>query len=174
MTRVWVGAGSNVRPVAHLTLAVEALGARYGRLDLSAVYRNPPVGFAGDDFLNMVVGFATEVSLGEVAACLAEIHARVGRVAGDQKFGPRKLDLDLVLFGELVDPLRRIPRPDVLRYGFVLGPLAALAPDLRHPVTGVTMAAAWRAYTGPRQLRNLGPLAGLTGMEVTGPTAGGQ
>ena len=159
--RVWVGVGSNVDPVAHLHLAVTAMMERYGALQLSSVYENPPVGFDGADFLNMVVGLDIEGGWLGVTDFLESIHRQVGRVSGEQQFGPRKLDLDLLLFGVLVDPRARVPRSDVLRYSFVLGPMAEVAPDLPHPVTGTTMAEAWAGYTGPRQLRNLGALAGL-------------
>ncbi len=169
--RVWIGVGSNLEPLDHLQLASAVLQERYGRLELSCVYQNPPVGFAGADFLNMVVGLATAQPLQQVVALLDEIHGRVGRVSGEQKFGPRKLDLDLLLFGSLVDPLLRVPRADVLRYAFVLGPLAEVAPDLRHPVTGVELGTAWAAFAGARELRNLGSLASLNGTRITGAAA---
>jgi 2-amino-4-hydroxy-6-hydroxymethyldihydropteridine diphosphokinase len=169
--RVFIGVGSNVDPVAYLQLAISALAERYSPLQLSSVYRNPPVGFEGDDFLNMVVGFDTVEALSQVAAFLDEIHARVGRVAGEQKFGPRKLDLDLLLFGWRVDPVARVPRADVLRYAFVLGPMAEIAPTLAHPVSGDSMAGAWSAYAGVNLLKNLGSLADLKATRVTG-TAG--
>ena len=159
--RLWVGVGSNVDPVPHLHLAVTAMAERYGRLKLSSVYENPPVGFSGADFLNMVVGFDSEDGWHGVTDFLESIHRQVGRGSGEQQFGPRKLDLDLLLFGVLVDPRARVPRSDVLRYSFVLGPMAEVAPSLRHPLTGTTMAQAWAGYAGPRQLRNLGALATL-------------
>ncbi len=159
--QVWVGVGSNVEPVPHLQLAVAAMAERYGGLRQSSVYENPPVGFSGADFLNMVVGLDTADSAQQVTGFLESIHRQVGRASGQQQFGPRKLDLDLLLFGVLVDPAARVPRADVLRYAFVLGPLAEAAPALRHPLSGMTMAAAWAAYAGPRALRNLGRLDGL-------------
>ena len=170
--QVWVGAGSNVEPVAHLRLAVAELDAQYGPLELSGVYRNPPVGFSGADFLNMVIGFRTGLSCSAVMESLESIHRQAGRVSGEQKFGPRTLDLDLLLFGELVDPLLRVPRADVLRYAFVLGPLADTAAALRHPVTGVSMADSWTAFSGPRPLENLGALQGLKDDGITGRAAG--
>jgi 2-amino-4-hydroxy-6-hydroxymethyldihydropteridine diphosphokinase len=159
--RVFIGVGSNVDPVVNLKLAISVLGEQYGALGRSSVYQNPAVGFAGEDFLNMAVSLSTHYSLSQVKALLDDIHARVGRVSGQQKFGPRKLDLDLLLFGDRVDSQARVPRADVLRYGFVLGPMAELVPDLRHPVTGVTMAQAWSDYPDHKLLQNLGPLSGL-------------
>ena len=170
--KVWVGAGSNVEPVPHLRLAVAALDAEVGPLQLSGVYRNPPVGFSGADFLNMVIGFETSLSCNQVNEVLESIHQQVGRVSGEQQFGPRTLDLDLLLLGELVDPLLRVPRADVLRYAFALGPLADSAPALIHPITGVTMADAWTNFSGPRELENLGPLEGLKDDGITGRAAG--
>jgi len=168
--RVFIGVGSNVDPAANLQLAISVLAQRYPALQLSSVYRNPPVGFAGDDFLNMVVAFSTAECLAEVAAVLEDIHRRVGRVSGEQKFGPRKLDLDLLLYGCQVDAGARVPRADVLRYAFVLGPMAEIAPSLRHPVTGDTMHDAWSAYSGAQALKNLGQVQDLGGTVVTGAT----
>ena len=59
----------------------------------------------------------------------------------------------------LPDPPVRVPREDILMYGFVLGPLAELAPELRHPVTGQTMAELWAAFDQDRcQLQRVGDL----------------
>ena len=145
---VYLSAGSNVAPEKNLSLACRALAHRFGPLRLSGVYRNPPVGFAGDDFLNLVVHFRTAEPPSVIVAELERLHTLAGRVRGLERFAPRALDLDLLLYGAavLVEPGVRVPREDILEYGFVLGPLAELAPDLRHPVTGDTMAHLWALF----------------------------
>lgn len=144
MPEVYVGLGSNIEPESNLRWAVAELGRRYRGLVCSQVYRSPAFGFAGPDFLNMVVGFDTNRSADEVEAWLSELENRRGRDRRARS-GSRTLDLDLLLLGQRVDAARRLPRVDVLEYPFVLAPLAEIAPALKHPVTGVTVAAAWAA-----------------------------
>lgn len=145
--------GSNIDPVRHLRLACDELSARFGPLCRSSVYRTSPVGFEGDDFLNMVVSFQTEQPAAKIVAELERLHALAGRVRSIDRFSDRTLDVDLLLYGDHVidDSQIRVPREDILRYAFVLGPLAELAPALRHPVTGETMAELWARFDCPDQ-----------------------
>lgn len=145
---VYVSAGSNVDPEDNLRFACAELRRRFGSIDVSSVYRNSPVGFTGDDFLNLVLRFRTDESPEAVIAELERLHRLAGRVRGSARFAPRTLDLDLLLYGSAVlpDPPVRVPREDIGDYGFVLGPLAELAPELRHPVTLETMAAMWARF----------------------------
>jgi len=115
-----------------------------GPLERSPVYQSPAWGFTGPDFLNMVVGFDTDRDPESIEAVLSALETERGRNQR-QRSGSRELDLDLLLFGRRVDAGRRLPRADVLRYPFVLAPLADIAPGLIHPVTGQTLADAWRA-----------------------------
>lgn len=145
---VYVSAGSNVAPEDNLRRACRELARRFGPLAISGVYRNPPVGFSGDDFLNLVLRFRTAEPPPAVVAELERLHVLAGRVRGPERFAPRTLDLDLLLYGDAIIPEAgiRVPREDILRYGFVLGPLAELAPDLCHPVTGQTMTELWARF----------------------------
>jgi 2-amino-4-hydroxy-6-hydroxymethyldihydropteridine diphosphokinase len=145
---VYVSAGSNVVPEENLRLACRELARRFGPLAMSGVYRNPPVGFTGDDFLNLVLRFRTAEPPAVIVAELERLHVLAGRVRGLERFAPRTLDLDLLLYGDAIitEYAIRVPRDDIVKYGFVLGPLAELAPDLRHPVTGQTMTELWAAF----------------------------
>ena len=145
---VYVSAGSNVAPAENLRLACQELRKRFGLIDISGVYRNPPVGFSGDDFLNLVLRFRTDEPPAAIIAELERLHALAGRVRGSARFAPRTLDLDLLLYGSAVlpEPPIRVPREDIGEYGFVLGPIAELAPELRHPLTGETMAGMWANF----------------------------
>ena len=151
--RVFVSAGSNIEPRANLEAACAGLKRRYGELKLSPVYASPAEGFDGPSFLNLVVSFLTENSPREILAALAELEANAGRDRSAGKFSSRTLDLDLLLYGDTVDPPLKLPHPDIERYAFVLKPLADLAPNLRHPLTGDTLAGHWAAFTGSRALR---------------------
>ncbi len=146
---IYVSAGSNVDPERNLRSACRELVRRFGPVEASTVYRNPPVGFEGDDFLNFVLRFRSAEPAESILAELERLHAVAGRVRGPKPFTP--LDLDLLLYGDAVrSGVVRVPREDILRYAFVLAPLAELAPDLRHPVTGETMADLWRAFDKQR------------------------
>jgi 2-amino-4-hydroxy-6-hydroxymethyldihydropteridine diphosphokinase len=108
------------------------------------------VGFDGADFLNLVIAFETDDPVAEVAAALAEIEAANGRTRGEAKFAPRTLDLDLLLYGDLVveaDGLQ-LPRDEITRYPFVLKPLADLAGEQIHPVLGRSFAELWENFSG--------------------------
>jgi 2-amino-4-hydroxy-6-hydroxymethyldihydropteridine diphosphokinase len=144
----YVSAGSNIEPLANLRLAVRELRSRYGLLRLSPVYRTPAVGFAGDDFLNFVVAFDTAEPPGDVVAELERLHGLAGRQRGPNAFSARTLDLDLLLYGDAVlpEPPIKVPRDDIRKYAFVLGPLADLAPGLIHPVSGESIGALWARF----------------------------
>ena len=145
---VYVSAGSNIEPAKHLRMACAALDEAYGPLTTSSVYRNPAVGFVGDDFLNMVVGFNTDVPPQSIQDFLQQVNHRAGRPPNGAGCVSRTLDLDLLLYGDRVieSDAVRVPREDINRYAFVLGPLAEIAPDFRHPANGYTMAELWDAF----------------------------
>jgi len=148
MATVYLGLGSNESPETNLRLAIRELEVRYGELAVSATYRSAAVGFDGADFLNLVVGLQCEDSPLAICEAINSIHGLAGRVRGSDKWGSRSLDIDLLLYDDLVLDERpvRVPRDDILRYSFVLRPLAELAPDQVHPVTGRTMLEHWQEF----------------------------
>jgi len=153
MSIVYLGLGSNIRPEDNLSLAVRELRRHYGDMDVSSVYRSEAIGFEGDDFLNLVVRFRSEETPVEICIEIERLHNLAGRDRGKEKWVSRPLDIDLLLYNDLVIDERpvRVPRSDILEYGFVLRPLAELAPDLVHPVTGKTMLTHWREFDAESQ-----------------------
>ncbi len=143
---VYVSVGSNIRPKDNLKLACDNLSHAYGDLQLSPVYRSRPVGFEGDDFLNMVVGFQTFEKPQSLLEQFEVLHQAAQRERQANPYSPRTLDLDLLLYGTLVSRQLNIPHHDIDKYPFVIGPLAELAPRLEHPVSGQTMAELWEKF----------------------------
>jgi 2-amino-4-hydroxy-6-hydroxymethyldihydropteridine diphosphokinase len=150
MARIYLGVGSNIQPVRHLRLAITELRRRFDDLEKSTVYRNAPVGFDGDDFLNLVVRARTDLSPFDVLRVLDDIHELAGRQRMSAGLTARELDIDLLLYDQVqvdTDDLQ-LPRSDVLDYDFVLRPLAELAPDYVHPLTGKRLALHWQEFPG--------------------------
>jgi len=148
MAKVYLGLGSNIDSQNHVRLGIRELRIHYGVLELSKIYRNAAFGFNGADFLNMVVGLETDESPGQIQGEIATIHQRIGRGPAKPKYSSRALDIDLLLYDDLIcdEPGLQLPRRDVLDYSFVLRPLAELAPGLVHPVTGKSIASQWAEY----------------------------
>ncbi len=147
---VYLSAGSNIAPASHLRMACRSLERAYGELTLSSVYQNKAVGFDGEDFLNMVIGFSTTEKPEQIVERLEQLHTQARRVRRANPFSSRTLDLDMLLYGDLVRDRLNVPRDDIEKYGFVLGPLAEVAPRLRHPLTGETMEALWDKFDKDR------------------------
>jgi 2-amino-4-hydroxy-6-hydroxymethyldihydropteridine diphosphokinase len=148
MATVYLGLGSNKSPEDNLRLAISELRSRYGDLTLSPVYQSAAVGFDGADFLNLVVRLQSQGSPLDICDEIEHIHNLAGRVRGSAKWESRPLDIDLLLYNDLVQDERpvRVPREDILQFSFVLRPLAEIAPDQVHPVTGKTYYEHWQAF----------------------------
>jgi 2-amino-4-hydroxy-6-hydroxymethyldihydropteridine diphosphokinase len=148
MPRIWLSIGSNIEREHNIAGALASLRREFGALRLSRVYESEAVGFSGDAFYNMVVGLDTDLSVDDLNTRMRTIEAAHGRRRGGEKFAPRTLDIDLLTYGDRVisRPGLELPRDEILRYAFVLGPLAEVAPRERHPVDGRTYAELWEAF----------------------------
>jgi len=139
----YIGVGSNLdQPVDQVKRAIEALDRLPGSrcTAVSPLYRNPPMGPPGQpDYVNAVAAVETALEPRKLLLALQDQEARAGRRRNGQRWGPRPLDLDILLYGDQViaDPGLDVPHPGVVERAFVLVPLAAIAPDLRIPGAGV-------------------------------------
>ncbi|MDH3281532.1 MAG: 2-amino-4-hydroxy-6-hydroxymethyldihydropteridine diphosphokinase [Gammaproteobacteria bacterium] len=151
MPKVYVSIGSNIDPADNVRSAVAALRRKFDPLELSSVYASEPVGFDGAHFYNLVAAFETDLPLEDINRRLREIEDAHGRVRGGDKFDSRTLDLDVLLYGSLVDRERGIPRHEIDQYAFVLKPLAEIAGDETHPGTGCTFKCMWERFPAAAQ-----------------------
>lgn len=142
--RAWLSLGSNLDPERHLAAALDELAARFGALAVSPVYRSAAVGFEGPAFLNLAVGLDADLEPEPLDAWLHALEDRHGRRRDVPRFSSRTLDADLVLYDARVlkgPGNLDVPRPELERQAFVLRPMVDLAPGLRHPTRGCSLAA---------------------------------
>jgi 2-amino-4-hydroxy-6-hydroxymethyldihydropteridine diphosphokinase len=146
MPDVYVAIGGNVEPEKYLDRALSLLQARFGALTVSPAYRNAAVGFEGPDFINLVVKFVSGLPLPQIRGALQQIEAACDRPSDAPKWAPRTMDIDVLLYGDLVSdaPGLIVPRPDLVRRAYMLKPMAEIAPDVVHPMLDKTMQELWR------------------------------
>jgi 2-amino-4-hydroxy-6-hydroxymethyldihydropteridine diphosphokinase len=152
MTLAYVSGGSNLEPGRNLLLAARALKARHPGARFSRCYRNAAVGFDGPEFINFVVEMPVAGDAALLKGELECIETQCGRARGAPRWEPRAMDLDILLFGEVVQEVAGLvlPRPDLLRWAFMLGPLAELAPSLVHPLERRSIANLWQDFDRAR------------------------
>jgi 2-amino-4-hydroxy-6-hydroxymethyldihydropteridine diphosphokinase len=158
----FLGLGSNIGDRrAHLESAVAALGehgvtVRAG----SAVYETEPVGLVLDqpDFLNACLRIETELDPEELLEACKAVEQDLGRAAGGARHGPRVIDVDVLLLGDLIyeSPRLTLPHPEVSSRRFVLVPLLELDPELTLP-GGERLAGRLQALGPGQEVRRAGP-----------------
>jgi 2-amino-4-hydroxy-6-hydroxymethyldihydropteridine diphosphokinase len=146
MARVYVGLGSNLDREKRLCQAMVLLRERFGDIEISPVYDSVAVGFAGSNFLNLVAGIDTELGVEAVASAFHDIENQLGRDRSQPKFASRSIDLDILVYDDLIlnAPGIHVPRPEILFNAFVLKPLQDIAPHRLHPETGQSYSAHWQ------------------------------
>jgi 2-amino-4-hydroxy-6-hydroxymethyldihydropteridine diphosphokinase len=156
-----VGLGSNLGDrAARLVAAVAALRATAGisGVTCSSVFETDPVGPAPQGpYLNAAACLQTSLSARELLDRLLAIERAQGRRRTAERLGPRTLDLDLLLFGDLQidEPGLIVPHPRLHERGFVLEPLSEIAAERAHPLLGETIAVLARRVRDPDAVRRL-------------------
>ncbi|MGL4723933.1 MAG: 2-amino-4-hydroxy-6-hydroxymethyldihydropteridine diphosphokinase [Scandinavium sp.] len=146
MTRVYIAVGSNLAsPLDQVNAAIAALGEipQTRIVAVSSFYRTPPLGPQDQpDYLNAAVELETELQPEALLDNTQRIELQQGRVRKAERWGPRTLDLDIMLFGDAVMNTERltVPHYDMHNRGFMLWPLAEIAPDLHFP-DGTSLAS---------------------------------
>lgn len=153
MARVYLSLGSNIERHKHIRNALQALSGLYGQLALSNVYESEAVGFEGDNFYNLVVGFDTDLSVAELQTQIKQIEDDNGRLRDGPKFSARTLDIDILTYGDFtgVDSGVQLPRDEITKNAFVLLPLSEIAAEELHPELGLSYQELWLQYDKSKQ-----------------------
>ncbi len=136
---VYLGLGSNLGDrLANLQAAVQALEPQIHLIQASPVYETPPWGYLDQPyFLNQSLKMETDLSPADLLAFIKHLERELGREPTFRN-GPRRIDIDILFYDDLIlhEDQLQIPHPRLEKRAFVLVPLAAIAPNLRHPVLG--------------------------------------
>ena len=153
MPTIYISLGSNINREQNTRAGITALQQAFGDLNLSSVYESESVGFDGDAFYNMVIACEVSMSVHDSNQILRDIEDAHGRDRSGPKFSSRTLDLDLLLYDDLVldEKGLKLPRGEILKNAFVLWPLAEIAPQLKHPEVDKSYAELWAAFDKSRE-----------------------
>ena len=149
--QVYAGIGSNIDKVKNIKGCLNYLNDYFGEIKVSPIYQSEPVGMMGDDFYNLVIRFKTNFTIETIESKLREIEYHFGRKRYQPPHTSRTLDIDLLLFGNLIDKKHNIPREDITNYSFVLKPLCDIEPDLIHPVICEKVSILWEKFDKSKQ-----------------------
>ena len=138
--------GSNQNRRINIRLALNKLESNFTDITVSSLFESPAEGFVGSNFYNVGVNAKTKNNIYEVVDILHDIENLMGRDRSLPKFSSRIIDLDLVLFNDAIDEDLKVPRRDILKYAFVLAPLAELNPEVIHPQKGISYLNLWKEF----------------------------
>lgn len=139
---VFLSLGSNIQPRKNLDFALREISDKYPLVGLSHVYETSPVGYTKQaSFWNMAAAIETNEKPGSIRKWLGALEKKAGRAKQRKTFGPRTLDVDLVVWKDLVGRSggHALPHPDIEKKAFVLFPLLEIDPNFVHPRTGKTL-----------------------------------
>nr|BAM75724.1 hypothetical 2-amino-4-hydroxy-6-hydroxymethyldihydropteridine pyrophosphokinase [uncultured microorganism] len=153
MAKIHINIGSNQDREANIVGAIELLRLNFGDIKISDIFESPAQGFEGDDFYNIGVNANTGLSVDDVNAVLKDIEKTFGRDRSAPKFSSRLIDLDLVVYDEIIDEKSNLPRNDILLYSFVLAPLAQLSGSDIHPLENKSFQQLWQEFQTKNQFQ---------------------
>jgi len=136
MHQVFISIGSNIDPFKNIDKVKILLNDLF-ECTFSGLYETVAEGFDGDDFVNCVVGFKTDITPTKLNENLKDIEKNMGRTDRQKGMSNRIIDLDLILYGDLVlnNKNLSLPSDDIEKYSFILEPLVEIAGDIKHPVS---------------------------------------
>ncbi|TFH89782.1 2-amino-4-hydroxy-6-hydroxymethyldihydropteridine diphosphokinase [Vibrio ouci] len=148
MVTVYVSIGSNINREHHISESLKALNHRFAPLHISNIYDCEPVGFEGDNFLNLVVGFECELPVAELVKVLHQIEFENDRQRETKEYASRTMDIDILLYGDQVGIIDgvELPRGEITEYAFVLRPLVDLAAQELHPTLNISFQQIWNDF----------------------------
>ncbi len=148
MAVIYISVGSNINAEYHVCSGIAALKEMYGAISISTVYESDAVGFDGDNFYNLVIKANVTDDVETVVINLRLIEDNFNRDRSGPKFSSRTLDLDLLLYDELIlnQPHLELPRGEITTNAFVLLPLSELASDFIHPLEKKSIGQLWQEY----------------------------
>ncbi len=155
MVAVYLSLGSNIDKEYNIVSAITQLKRYFPQLVCSPVYETEAVGFEGDNFYNLVIGIETKLSLPSLQCLIRLLEFSHGRVRNSEKFNSRTLDIDILLYGDCTGCHTNInlPRNEILKYAFVLKPLADIAPQLIHPILHISYQNLWSEYSTRQEFK---------------------
>ncbi len=151
MANIHINIGSNQNREVNISGAIDFLRLNFTIAKISDIFESPAEGFKGDKFYNLGLNATTQLNVGDVNAVLKDIEKKFGRDRSQPKFSSRLIDLDLVTYDDVVDQELNLPRDDILKYSFVLAPLAQLSGDEIHPLTKQTYQQLWQSFQTDNQ-----------------------
>ena len=173
MARIVFDLGTNIDREQSLATALEKLGEHFSLLRASSVYNSAPVGMANQpDYLNISLEAETDKDPDQVRQIARDIEDAMGRNRNVPKFGPRIIDIDILLYEDMVDLERNLPHVQTADQMFVVLPLAELFPEGKHPVSGARWADTRRDLLRGRSPQDAGiKLVGSISSLPLGPKA---
>ncbi len=141
MTSVFLDIGSNINRLKNIQSCIDYLRTDYPTIRFSKAYESEAFGFKGDPFINVSAHIETKQSYQTLKSYLKDIEDKHARKRGGRKYISRTLDVDILLFGDLImHPEIDVPRAEILKFPFVLFPLSEIASDIIHPTEKISIA----------------------------------
>jgi len=140
MITVFLDIGSNIDRESNIQSCVDQLRLDFENIVFSKAYESEAFGFEGDPFINLSAKLQTQLSFDDLNVYLKSLENKHARKRNNKKFIARTLDVDILLYGDYVlQPEQDLPRAEILKFPFVLFPLAEIAGDVIHPIEGISI-----------------------------------
>ena len=144
MILIHINIGTNIDKVNQINHTITKLKQYFKPIKCSSIYQSPAVGFVGNDFYNLGINTQTKLTIAEINLILHSIEDQQGRDRTKSQFSDRVIDLDLILYNDVIDDYHNIPRSDIAKYNFILAPLYELMPYIIHPITKLSYKQLWQ------------------------------